>query len=109
MQHSLLSGIKALLREQQLPMALIDDVKDYYLPFVDKLKQHKRHGMLVLGVNGAQGSGKSTLATIVKRLCEDRHGWSVAVLSLDDLYLRRDARQKLAADVHPLLKTRGVP
>ncbi|MDX8391017.1 MAG: hypothetical protein R8K53_00360, partial [Mariprofundaceae bacterium] len=47
--------------------------------------------------------------TIVKRLCEDRHGWSVAVLSLDDLYLRRDARQKLAADVHPLLKTRGVP
>jgi len=30
-------------------------------------------------------------------------------LSLDDLYLGRAARQKLAADIHPLLITRGVP
>jgi D-glycerate 3-kinase len=33
----------------------------------------------------------------------------VAQLSLDDLYLRRGEREQLAAAVHPLLATRGVP
>ena len=33
----------------------------------------------------------------------------VAVLSLDDLYLTRAQRQRLALDVHPLLATRGPP
>lgn len=33
----------------------------------------------------------------------------MAVLSLDDLYLRRAERERLAATVHPLLRTRGVP
>jgi len=109
MQCSLLSEIETYLSDQQLPMALIGDIERYYLPFVDSLKQRKKDGMLVLGVNGAQGSGKSTLATIVKQLCEYRHGWSVAVLSLDDLYLGRAARRTLATDIHPLLITRGVP
>ncbi len=109
MQRSLLSEIEAYLSEQQLPMVLVGDIERYYLPFVDSLKQRKGNRMLVLGVNGAQGSGKSTLAAIVKLLCAYRYGWSVAVLSLDDLYLGRATRQKLAADIHPLLVTRGVP
>lgn len=33
----------------------------------------------------------------------------VCLLSIDDLYLGRDARRELAAKVHPLLITRGVP
>ena len=59
---------------------------------------------LVVGICGAQGSGKSTL---VARLAQylDR----VATLSLDDLYLTRAEREALARDVHPLLRTRGVP
>lgn len=32
-----------------------------------------------------------------------------AVLSLDDFYLDQEARQQLAASIHPLLATRGVP
>lgn len=63
---------------------------------------------LVVGVCGPQGSGKSTLVAIVKRLLEER-GLSVAVLSLDDVYLPLAARNELARTVHPLLKTRGVP
>src|SRR5690606_5606704 len=31
------------------------------------------------------------------------------IISLDDVYLTHDARQHLAATVHPLLQTRGVP
>lgn len=59
---------------------------------------------LVLGLCGAQGSGKSTVAARLAARFAPR-----AVLSLDDLYLTRDERLRLARDVHPLLATRGVP
>ena len=57
----------------------------------------------VIGIAGAQGSGKSTLArALATRL-------ACPVLSLDDLYLDGAQRRTLAATVHPLLRTRGVP
>ncbi len=63
---------------------------------------------LVVGISGAQGSGKTTLvAALAKQL--KAAGRRVAALSLDDLYLSRVARQRLAREVHPLLATRGVP
>jgi D-glycerate 3-kinase len=64
---------------------------------------------LLLGISGAQGTGKSTLADFLAVAMEVSAGWRVAVLSLDDFYLTRAKRRKLAADVHPLLMTRGVP
>ncbi|WP_245646743.1 kinase [Sphingomonas soli] len=57
----------------------------------------------VLGIAGAQGSGKSTVA----RALAERFG--CPILSLDDLYLDGTSRSALAARVHPLLSTRGVP
>lgn len=63
----------------------------------------------VLGISGAQGSGKSTLAESLARRVGDGFGLRAAVLSLDDLYLTRAERERLARDVHPLLRTRGVP
>jgi D-glycerate 3-kinase len=81
---------------------------------------------LIIGLAGAQGSGKSTLAAqLAKRLrvcagalpngagaLPDAGGSvppvSVAV-SLDDFYLTRARRQALAAQIHPLFATRGVP
>ena len=65
-------------------------------------------GLFVLGICGAQGSGKSTLvACLAEALANE--GIAAATLSLDDLYLTRAARQRLAAEVHPLFATRGVP
>lgn len=63
----------------------------------------------VIGINGAQGSGKSTLAAQLVELLRQRHGLHAVVLSIDDLYLTRAQREALAAQVHPLLRTRGVP
>lgn len=64
--------------------------------------------MLVVGLCGAQGAGKSTLsAHLAAELAAQ--GRRVAVLSLDDLYLSRAERLQLAAAVHPLFATRGVP
>lgn len=62
----------------------------------------------VLGICGAQGSGKSTLARAMVSPLE-ASGLRVAVLSLDDLYLPRTERERLAREVHPLLATRGPP
>ncbi len=62
---------------------------------------------LVVGIAGAQGTGKSTLAQALKASLSDNY--SVALLSLDDLYLSQNQRTKLARYIHPLFKTRGVP
>ena len=65
-------------------------------------------GLFVLGICGAQGSGKSTFAAWLEaRLASE--GVATAVLSLDDLYLTRTERQKMAREVHALFATRGVP
>ncbi len=64
--------------------------------------------LLVIGICGAQGSGKSTLANaLAERLGEN--GQPAAILSIDDLYLTRQERARLAREVHPLLATRGPP
>lgn len=62
----------------------------------------------VLGLSGLQGSGKSTLAREMKAQAETR-GWPTEVLSLDDFYYSRSEREVLAHQIHPLLRTRGVP
>jgi D-glycerate 3-kinase len=59
---------------------------------------------LVVGLCGAQGSGKSTLAAALSQRFS-----GTAILSIDDLYLPREERQRLARGVHPLFATRGVP
>ncbi|MGA9658264.1 MAG: kinase [Asticcacaulis sp.] len=63
---------------------------------------------LFVGLCGAQGSGKTTVTKALHAALTDK-GWRVASLSLDDLYLTREARQKRAQTVHPLLATRGPP
>lgn len=62
----------------------------------------------ILGLSGLQGSGKSTLARVMKMQAEARD-WGTEVLSLDDFYYSRSERDALSRDVHPLLRSRGVP
>jgi len=63
---------------------------------------------VILAISGLQGSGKSTFAAQVADAARAR-GLVAATLSLDDVYLTAAARRRLAADVHPLLATRGPP
>ena len=66
------------------------------------------HTTPIFAIAGLQGSGKSTLAAQMAALAHAR-GKQVAVLSIDDFYLGKAERTRLARDVHPLLSTRGPP
>ncbi len=63
---------------------------------------------ILVGLSGSQGSGKTTTAARLRDILGAR-GLSCAVLSLDDFYLTRGERARLAATAHHLLATRGVP
>lgn len=72
------------------------------------LARATRDGAWLSGLSGLQGSGKSTLAAQLVAAAR-RNDIAALALSIDDFYLGRAARARLARDVHPLLATRGVP
>lgn len=107
---SLDAKLQSFFDREQLPGSLRDTLATLHGPLAEYIATAARaHGRtLVVGVCGSQGSGKSTIAQMLRMLLEDE-GLTTAALSLDDLYLTRHERETLAAQVHPLLQTRGVP
>jgi len=107
--------MKSLLEQEiqqaRLPADFIDQIQCAYLPLAQLLDNHAqaRGQPLLVSLQGPQGAGKSTLCYFLQILLEEGLGHQVAVLSLDDFYLTHHERQELAATVHPLLATRGVP
>jgi D-glycerate 3-kinase len=95
---------------EQLPTSLTAELPRLYLPLAAWLNQQRPgQGPLMVGLNGSQGSGKSTLCNLLKWILEAAFDCRTCVISIDDLYLKKATRQQLAAEVHPLLATRGVP
>jgi D-glycerate 3-kinase len=107
---SIAEAVSQKIRELQLPADFVETVRTAHRPIADHLLAQTagRKLPLVVAICGCQGSGKSTLAAFLKLLL-DRRGKPTAILSLDDLYLTKTERGRLARDVHPLLRTRGVP
>lgn len=102
--------VAAFLRNEGLPERFADLADRLHRPLAARIAGWAGEGRapLVVGICGPQGSGKSTLAALVRRLLAAR-GLKVATLSIDDLYLTKAERARLAREVHPLLATRGVP
>ncbi|HEX3432092.1 MAG TPA: hypothetical protein VHT03_14520 [Rhizomicrobium sp.] len=94
----------------QLPGSFANIVRTTYREIAGALlaRNTQAERPLVVGLCGCQGSGKSTLATFLKLLLDSKTA-STGILSLDDLYLTKEQRQKLARAIHPLFATRGVP
>lgn len=67
-----------------------------------------RRGVGTVGVGGGQGAGKSTLGRLIAE-AGAVFGARIEILSIDDFYLTREERLRLAENVHPLLATRGPP
>jgi D-glycerate 3-kinase len=102
--------IAALIAEHALPARYAATARDVLAPLAARIDSlHVRLSRpVVVGLCGSQGSGKSTMAAFLEGLLEAA-GRTVAVLSLDDLYLSHAARAELARARHPLFATRGVP
>lgn len=97
------------LAREQLPDALLDTIKAVYVPLAHRIVDAAKAARgTVVGICGAQGCGKSTLTSILQLLLQAR-GLHAAAMSLDDFYFARADREHLAAHIHPLLLTRGVP
>lgn len=62
----------------------------------------------IIGITGSQGAGKSTLSANI-RLNLLKQGINCLIVCIDDYYLSKSKRLKLAQDVHPLCAVRGVP
>ncbi len=99
------------LKSLKVDIGLVEVLDAIYVPLAAWLMELKsrRKGPLVVGINGAQGAGKSTLFNLLEVTLSAGFGQRVVGFSLDDIYKTRASRQRLAAEVHPLLATRGVP
>ncbi|MEJ2817234.1 kinase [Caulobacter sp. CCG-8] len=100
--------LTAFLRDENLPAGFAAEIERLHAPLADRIAAVAMGPAFVVGICGPQGSGKSTTVRVVAALLEAR-GLKTATLSLDDLYLPLADREALARDVHPLLRTRGVP
>lgn len=102
---------RRFLEAERLPASYLDTARAFFDPIAADLARRSgnRPRALLVAVNGSQGSGKSTLCAYLALALEAVHGRRAVALSLDDFYLERAERQRLARDVHPLLATRGVP
>ena len=95
-----------------MPEAFAATAERYFVPLAEWVHTRvgePRDGAFVMGINGAQGAGKSTLAAFLADYLHTHANYTVATLSIDDLYLTKAERDELARTVHPLLATRGVP
>ena len=90
--------LQRFLQQQQLPAQYLEAIDGWYRPLASEIARLRQQCQrpLVLGVQGAQGTGKSTLAELLAVLLGSEHNLSVACLSLDDFYLSRADRQRLA-------------
>ncbi len=105
------TALEKFIEAEMLPAAYLQTVEQWYIPLaqdiLDRLSFNQ--GTFILGIHGCQGSGKSTLAALLVLLFQEMQSVRSINLSLDDFYLTRSTREELAANVHPLLLTRGVP
>jgi D-glycerate 3-kinase len=102
--------LERFIAEEGLPESFRRTVELVCEPLAARAQRRRidRKRTAVIGLCGPQGSGKSTIARCAARLLEQR-GLRAVALSLDDFYLTREARQRLAREVHPLLAVRGPP
>ena len=100
------------LQRNQLTESYLEQAQKNYKSLLENFSEQHHRGSSttrIIAINGSQGSGKSTLADYLCTVISERHNISTLALSLDDVYLTKTERLKLALDVHPLLATRGVP
>jgi D-glycerate 3-kinase len=103
-------SLDRFIAAHRLPESFRTTAADHFEPLANWLREKTTGSSpFLLGINGAQGTGKTTLAAYLSLSLDESGERRVAILSIDDFYLTKAERRKLATAVHPLLATRGVP
>lgn len=99
------------IQRHQLDADYLTHASEYFSSALLSIVAHQKQAKktFIVGINGCQGSGKSTLADYLGTRLSSEFDLNVAVLSLDDFYYSKKQRHELANQIHPLLRTRGVP
>lgn len=109
------SPLKAILQQEilqrNLPSDFMQTVESSYLPVAEEIRRlkTKKKSVLVVNFNGSQGSGKSTITAFLRLILIHEFALNTVEISIDDFYHTQQKRLQLASEIHPLLKTRGVP
>ena len=106
--------LKLLYKEKIFDTSISDKIrnlKNIYIPisFWIEKKYKKKGKTLFLGFSGGQGSGKTTAVKILKIILKKFFKRKIYVSSIDDFYKTLKDRNRMSQNIHPLLKTRGVP
>ena len=113
--------ITDFLQRHLLPHSYLAQAKQQFQPVLENIiaqchankkemnSSQQHYKPIFVGINGCQGSGKSTLADYLATKLNNQYQLNTVFFSLDDFYLSKVERQKLAHTIHPLFKTRGVP
>ena len=103
--------LETFIQQEGLNDIFRRNATDYFNAYAHRLAQIAEASSrpIIVGLNGAQGSGKSTLSQYLSQMMPMQLGVDCHVLSIDDFYLSKAKRKRLAASVHPLLGIRGVP
>lgn len=111
-QHDENKALQRFLSDHGLAGQYLAQAITSFLPVAELIAARKKalaeSRPLLISLVGSQGSGKTTLSELLA-LSLRQSGFRVECFSLDDFYLRRSERIRLAQEVHPLLATRGVP
>ncbi|MCI4591669.1 kinase [Sphingobium sp. BYY-5] len=107
----MIARIDDLIAAERLPSTYAATVDRWWRPLAGRIAQWRADAghILIVGINGAQGSGKSTLCRFLEAALLPEYGLSAVTVSLDDLYLPLVDRERIAHEIHPLFRTRGIP
>lgn len=102
---------RAFLQRHRLSTAFLPAAQEWFTPLAKTLaaRQRRANRPILVALNGCQGCGKTTVADFLCASLAAEHAVQAVALSLDDFYLTGAQRRTLAATVHPLFRTRGVP
>jgi D-glycerate 3-kinase len=103
--------ISKFINKHKLHSDFTEVANTHFIPLAEEIRVHhsSANHCYFVGINGSQGSGKSTLSEFIKAYLIHTYSLNVVIMSLDDFYFNQIDRAIIAADVHPLFKTRGVP
>ena len=105
---------RPFLKDRVQELKIKDLSKDFFqktvIPlgvYCNLLPQQERPYLICF--TGGQGSGKTTLSNFLQLFLRRACGKSCIGFSIDDIYKIKEDRKRLAKNVHPLCRVRGVP